>query len=243
MSEAQNNLVMEVQGEAAVIELSWWERLKYLLIEPSKTMEYLAKRPKILFPMVVVILGFLLLILLRMDIFKEFLQEQVMKQYETRGIHMEQVPEEIMHISFWTGIVGASLAPFITMLLKSGIVHVLSVVSGSKGKFKAVLSVIGYAYIINLLGEGIRTIIAMVTKNFVVYTSPAVFLPDTQAGTPVHTLLSSLDVFVLWYLAAATIGLAYTHSMNRKKAGIIVFGSWLVGVMISVVLAFIKMKA
>ncbi|MDF2546619.1 MAG: Yip1 domain protein [Anaerosolibacter sp.] len=242
MSEFENNTDVLMQEEKQIIELSWWERVKYLVIEPDKTMEYLSEKPKVLFPILVIIFGFALLILPKLDMLRTFTQDAMMTQYAAQGIDMDQLPANIIEIGYWTGIVTAVLIPFITMFMKSTIVHIISRISGGKGKFKAVLSVVGYGYLINLFGEGIRTIISVITNSYIVYTSSAAFLPDAAQGTALHTLFSTLDVFSIWYLVLATIGLAYVHQMSRKKAGFIVFGSWLVMVMFSVGMTFMKIK-
>jgi hypothetical protein len=242
MSEFENNtdVLMQEQEEKQVVALSWWERVKYLVIEPDKTMAYLSEKPKVLFPIFVTIFGFALLMLPKLDMLRTFTQDAMMTQYAAQGIDMDQLPANIIEIGFWTGVVTAVLAPFVTMFLKSMIVHIISRITGGKGKFKAVLSVVGYGYLINLLGEGIRTIISVITKSYIVYTSPAVFLPDAALGTPLHTFLATLDVFSIWYLILATIGLSYVHQVSRKKAGFIVFGSWLAMVIFSVGTTFMK---
>ncbi|MBB6217600.1 hypothetical protein HNQ80_003723 [Anaerosolibacter carboniphilus] len=240
MSESENNEAMLIQEEKQVVELSWWERLKYLLLEPSKTMEYLSEQPKVLWPMLVLLFGFPLLILPRIDIFRDFTQEAIMTQMAAQGNDINNLPAGTLEIAFRFAVGTAVVMPFIAMFVKSVVVHIISRITGGKGKFKTVLSVVGYGYLINFLGEGIRTVITMITKNYVVYTSPAVLLPDAAQGTALHTLLSALDVFSIWYLAIVTIGLSYVHQMSRKKAGAIVFGSWLLVVMFSVGSALMK---
>ena len=243
MSEFENNTDVLMQEEKQVVDLSWWERLKYLFTDPAKTMAYLSEKPKVLWPILVIIFGFSLLILPKLDMLREFTQEAMMNQYAAQGMDIEQLPAGIMEIGYRTAIVTAVLIPFITMFMKSGIVHIVSRISGGKGKFKAVLSVVGYGYLINLFGEAIRTVISVITKSFVVYTSPAAFLSDAAQGTVLHAVLSSLDVFGIWYLTVATIGLAYVHQMSRRKAGFIVFGSWLVMVMFSVTSVLMRTKS
>lgn len=232
----------EIEEEEILVDLSAWELVKYLFSEPSKTMSCIAKKPKTLFPFLAILLGFTLMIFPRMGLLEEFLHTQLEENLAMQGMDISQMPPQIMKWTFISTIAAAVIGPVFIWFFKGLVVHILASITGSKGKLKAALSVIGYAYLIQLLGGGIQTIISIFTQNFLVHTSPAMFLSASQLATPLGTFLQALDVFAIWYLAVATIGIAYAYAMSQKKAALIVFGSWAAMVLFSVGSAMLKMK-
>jgi len=221
---------------------TWWERVKYTFIDPSKTMKYLAESPKVLFPVLCIIIGFFGFSFLKMDLFIEFTKEQLTLQMQGMDSFAGQtgVPDEFVNIAAWGAVGGATAGGMFLWFCKGLIIHLLAKAFKGTGRLKAALSVVGYAYLILLLGEGIRTIIALLTENYLVMTSLALFLPEIDIGSPLFSFLGSIDVFSIWYLVIVTIGLSHTHKINKDRSGIIVFGSWAVMVCLSVGVALLN---
>jgi hypothetical protein len=203
-------------------------------------MEYLAEKPKVLFPILMIFFGFSIFVLIKKDLIIEFTKNAMMRELVQKGMSIEDIPEQVLQFSTWGAVVGAMIGPFIGWFIKSVVVHVIAKITKGVGTFKASLSAVGYAYLIMLFGEGIRTIISLITQNAFVLTSPAVFLGDEQFGTPLYTIMSSLDIFSIWYLVVGSIGIAYVHKISRKKSSFIVFGSWAVAILFSLASAMMK---
>ena len=230
------------QKEEEVEQLSWWERVKYIFIDPARTMKYLAEHPKVLFPVLCIIIGFFGLNFVKMDLLLEFTKEQMIIQMSKLGGASGQmgVPDEFVKFATWGALAGAALGPIASWFFKGLIIHLLAKAFKGTGKLKTALSAVGYAYLIVLLGEGIRTIIALITRNYLVMTSLALFLPEPNIGSPLFSILGSIDVFSIWYLVVLTIGLSHTHKIEMNKSGIVVFGSWVAMICLSVGAVLLK---
>jgi hypothetical protein len=63
------------------------------------------------------------------------------------------------------------------------------------------------------------------------------FDPDNK----LHVLLSSVNVFTIWYLAVLSIGLGKLANVKTAKAAIWVFGLWIVWTLLTTfVLTFLR---
>ena len=238
--EAFEEIVGEVMEEV-VEDLTWWQSIKYLFIQPSKTMKYLARKPKVLFPVLLMIISLTAFSFVKMDLLLEFTKQMMVLQMEKMGVPpLAEVPQDFLKFALWSAMGGTVATPLFLWFGKGAVIHLLAKIFKGTGQFKGALSVVAYSYFILLLGEAIRTIIALLTKNYFVLTSLALFLPESDMGKPLFTLLGSLDVFSIWYLTVLTIGLSYTHKLEAKKSGIIVFGSWAMMIVISVLLTLVN---
>ncbi|WIV11992.1 Yip1 family protein [Proteiniborus sp. MB09-C3] len=215
---------------------SWWERLKYIFIRPSKVFENLKDYPKVLFPMLVILLGILATYLPRIGTMKE----AIIQQFAMSGM---EAPEGLITAQVYTGIIFAVILIVIVWLVKSALINAFSGFVNGTGTFKQAFSVIAHSYFPVLLGSIIIAIISFITKQNNILTSLAVFLPDSQAGTFLHTLLASLDVFVIWYQILAIIGISKVYSISKKSSAILVLGTWIVFILISSGLGVLGMKA
>jgi Yip1 domain len=63
------------------------------------------------------------------------------------------------------------------------------------------------------------------------------FFLDGSAAHWLKSLLTSIDVFTLWYLVVLTIGLSVVAKLKRGSAGTIIFGWWALIVLFKVVRA------
>ncbi|MFZ5968216.1 MAG: Yip1 family protein [Bacillota bacterium] len=242
MSEFERDQELEImeEKEEAVEELSLWERLKYLIIEPSRTMRYLAEKPKVLFPILAIVVGFFLLMLPRKELILQFTKDQTLQKMAEAGSPMMDLPDNMLSFAVWTVILGAAFGPLLILLIKSLFTLILGKAVDGQGKFKAILSVLSFSYLVNVIGEVVRTVISMITQNFLVVTSPAALMSADQMGKPLYTLLASFDVFAIWYLILATIGVQYVHKISMKKSGMIVFGTWAVMIAVSISMTLIR---
>lgn len=220
-------------NENEVKPFSWWERLKYVFISPSKAFENIRHYPKVLFPMLVIIIGMLVLTLLRVDAMKEYTKEVTIKQYAQMGIDVPQNLDALLEMQVYFAIAGSIIVLVITWVVKSALINAFSGFVNGTGTFKQSLSVITYSYLPVLLGSIIVTIISLVVNRYTISTSLAVFLPDSQIGTFLHTLLTNLDIFVIWYQVLAIIGISKVYSISKKSSSILVLGTWIVYILIT----------
>jgi hypothetical protein len=100
-----------------------------------------------------------------------------------------------------------------------------------KGDFSCMKAVeaAGLANMILVLGVLVRTLLVLLTGNL--FASPGLglfVLKDFDPQNVVHSLLSVVNVMVLWLLLVRAIGLARLRSASVGKAAVWVFGIWAV---------------
>ena len=61
-------------------------------------------------------------------------------------------------------------------------------------------------------------------------------LMHKMANLPLYTLLNSINIFTIWYLATLTAGVSVVTGFRKAKAWLIVVGVWLVGLTFEVVM-------
>lgn len=239
---AENINQNQVNEVNEVKPFSWWERLKYVFISPSKAFENIKYHPKVLFPMLVILIGMLLLSLPRINMMKEFMREASIQQYAKMGMEMPAGAEAFMDVQVYTTIVLTVIMLVVVWLVKSALINAFSGFVNGTGTFKQAFSVITYSYFPVFLGSIIITIISLITKQYNIVTSLAVFLPDSQAGTFLYTLLGNLDIFVIWYQILAIIGISKVYSISKKSSAILVLGTWIAFILISSGIGMLGMK-
>lgn len=217
--EEENNYILQDTeaslDESYVKPLNTIERVKYLFTAPSRTMKDLAERPRILFPLLVIIFGVAITELILLNVTNT--NQDIIQIEETLLRNLTLGALILMPVAFrlfiWLGKV----------MFTHGVAGVL----GGDGSFKGVASVIGYATFINVIGDFIRAIIVLVTGNSLVSISLIALFPGIKESTPLHVIMQQLNIFTIIYLGLATIGVMYVHKISKVKSIIAVFGTWI----------------
>jgi hypothetical protein len=98
-----------------------------------------------------------------------------------------------------------------------------------KGPFpylKAV-EVAGLSNMILALNVLVKTLLILITGNLFASTSLALVVKDFDPQNTVHSLLTMMDVMVLWLLTVRSIGLARLSGASIGKAAAWIFGIWI----------------
>lgn len=197
--------------------LTWYERLKYIFIKPSKIFSNLVQHPKILFPLLTIIIGMIVLVVIRIDLFKEYIMSNT-QQLDGQGTN---------NISIIIGIISFALFPIMILLVKSSFIHRFVPIFGGEANYKKIFSVISYAYFPVMIGEVIIAIISLVTGQFEVGISFSELLPKSMENGFLYVFLGQINIFIVWYQVLAIIGTSYIYEIKRKHAAIPVLMTWL----------------
>jgi hypothetical protein len=131
----------------------------------------------------------------------------------------------------WSAIVTAVLFATLKFALSSDIkfktLFALVIFAGLPGILKAVLAVLS-------LVAGVSS--DSFTFQNPVATNPGYFV-DAATSPVLHSFLTSLDVFTIWTLVLAAIGIPYISKVKRGSAFAVVFGWFAVVVLIGVGIA------
>lgn len=245
LNDIQNE---EIVNEEVVLEeekkeakLSLFQRILNVFIDPVKAMEDISLKPKILVPMLIISVVFILLNLARFDLLKESIIKQLeIAMAQNPNIDMSELPENILMIQVYTTFIIASIAPILIIFFKGLVSHGISQIFNAKGKLKASISVITFSYFIVLLGETIRAIVGLLVGNYMVTMSLAAVVPNLEINTPLYILLSSFDVFAIWYLMVSVVGISVVHKISRGKATAVVVSPWAALIAFNVIMAMIR---
>ena len=224
------------QEEDKQSKLSLFQRIMKLFTDPVEVMNDISLKPKILVPILLILIIFTLMNGLKIDFLKELMLEQFKVQMEGNP-NVSQLSESIIMNYVYFALIMASIGPLLAIFSKGLISHGIVQLFEGKGKIKTSISVVAFSYFIVVFGEVVRTIITLLTKNYMVMTSPAAIMSNEKMGTPLYILLSNLDVFTIWYLIVSMIGISIVHKISKGKAAVAVFAPWILLTVFNVAMA------
>ena len=232
----------------AAPEMSTPATLTGIFFEPGRTFEALRERPRFLVAaiiLVVLTLAVTVLIFNKID-YAAFMREQI-----TKGPRGDQMtPEQVdKAVGFYTGPVGKVLIylfPLIgtaVFVAAGGALYLLgSMVMGGRVRYKQALSVWTYS-------SFAPSVLATVVTAVVVLITPAEDINPAQQGGLVRAnlsiiphggspalgaLLGSFDLFAIYGLYLAALGLRKVGKMSSGSAWAVAVGLWAIGVLLKV---------
>lgn len=241
MSELQ---VRTINEDVSNEQPGFFKRLMWVFTSPGKLMAALAEKPKVLFWMIVGAIVMDIKYIVRLPLYKDMLRQASLAQaqsglYESLGIEMTpEMIEATLPSSVNVGLISIPPTFIIGFLLSALIFFAILKLMGGQGKFKAYLSVVVHANIILVLYTLLVIPISYITGSLheiPTLTSLATFLSPDQEGTIIFSILSSIDVFKIWYYAVLAIGFAAVSKLKKKHVYAITAGIFLIGIIISVI--------
>ena len=132
---------------------------------------------------------------------------------------------------------GVILGVYAAWFIRTGLIWLLARICGERTSFRRLLSVIGYAYLPDVLLGGMLMACALAFGYLEVSpagpspvampTSLAALLPGLGAGSqPLRYLLEDIEVFTLWSLILTAIGVQRAYGFGLRKAAVIVVLYW-----------------
>lgn len=235
---------MENQINQEEKALNLFQRLTGIITNPKKTFEDINEKPKVFWPLIVIMILQLISTLLIMP-----------KLIDASLIMIKKTPnytpgmEGVIKTSIIGGtIFGAVLMPIVVWLIVSGLLKLFTTFTGDDGNFKNIFTVNIFAHLPVVIGGYVKALIIYFInpENITnVQTSLALLLPapaePTKPGA-IFTFLSAMDVFSIWNLILLTIGTAIVFKISNKKAGFMVFGIFLIYVLAITVISAVTAK-
>lgn len=242
MSELQ---VTTINNEESSVQPGFFKRLWWIFTSPGRLMAALSEKPKVLICMIIGALAMDIKYIVRMPLYKDMMRQAALAQsqsglYEAYGIEMTpEMIEATIPTSMIAGLVGGPISVIlVNFLLVALIFFAILKLIGGQGKYKAYLSVVVHANMIMVLYTLLVIPISYITGSLhesPTLTSLATLLSPDQAGTLIYSILSSIDVFVIWYYAVLAIGFAAVSKLKKKHVYAITAGVFLIGIIISVI--------
>jgi len=154
------------QGLSEEKEMGLFKRITGVILSPQETMQYLANKPTIWFPLLLVAFSQLIYSLIRFPLFQELIRHQLELGMIQSG---QQVPPEsidmIMKISTYSGLGLMPISSVAGWLITTLVFFLLIKLFKGEGSFKQYASVIGYTYVIILLYLCISMPVSFVTGS------------------------------------------------------------------------------
>lgn len=215
--------VLNNGAEMNVEPMGFLKRIISVFTNPEAAIRDIERNPKILLP---AILAIALTSLVMMMSFEALVNLQSKAMIDATLQNGGTVPLDgfkTLSTNMTYGIVGGT--GFISMIglaVAALITHGAAMLNSGEGSFKKIFSAMIHLYFINLLGSAIAGLIGLALSIDFFTFSPAVLLDASQIGTPLHTALTSLDVFNIWRIAVMITAFRIIEKVSVQKSAVIV---------------------
>jgi hypothetical protein len=207
-----------------------------VLFSPDATLASIARKPDWVLPLVILLimsLGAGVVIAQHVDFGAA--AREAMEQ--NKNASQEQIDRGVK-MAAGMGKVVTYLSPVISaigLLIIAGVLLLAFRLVGGEGDFKQAFSVTCYSSMPGVIKSIIMMIIILAKGGIIpaqelatLVRSNLGFLADYKANPMAFAMLSSIDIFSIWFLALMIIGFAYLARVSRVKSAVIIISLWLV---------------
>ena len=171
-------------------------------------------------------------------------------QIHLARLNPQDVPEEQLQQSLemmekfgFLGVISTPVVVLVTSLIIVGISYLVVSVMAEEARFKKYFTLYLYSSIVVSVGILLGTLITRMkgldnvrsVADASASFGPAVLVSFDQKI--LHAILSSFDVFYVWFYALMAIGVSYIFKMSSRAAMVVVVPIWLLFVLIALVSA------
>lgn len=198
--------------------MNFIERITGLITNPDKTMEDVAKEPRIEEAAVVVAIYAVLA-----AISAYVLQSHITYVY-TGATNVPDMSGVMSIVTVITGLI----APFIMWVIIAVVLYLFSMVFGGEGKFTAVLTAMGLSAFVKIFAVAISILLLTQAPHVTVEIDTSNPLSSIGAMTDFYkdtfVLLSSLVILagLIWSSYIGVFGIKHTEKISLKSAAIVV---------------------
>jgi hypothetical protein len=220
-------------------EMNFFQRFSGVFLSPGKVFEYLKVKPDFLIPLTIALLISVISAYMFYDI---AITDQIERIEQNDNIPAERRDAIIDQMEagkegtqrLISTFVLAPLAVLVIYLLVSAIfLFIGNVLLGGKAKYKQILSVYSYSYLIVIfLASLLKAPLIMAKGTVKIQMSPAVFFDADQISTALYNFIGSFDIFVIWFLVVFAIGFSTIYGFSKLKGILSVFIAWLLYILI-----------
>lgn len=220
-----------------------FQRIIGVLFSPDATFASIARRPDWVLPLVLLLISSLAVgIVIAQHVDFGAAAREAMEQ--NKNMSQEQLDRGVK-MAGSIGKVTTYLSPVLSLiglLIIAGVLLLAFRLFGGEGDFKQAFSVVCYASIPSII-KGLLMLIIIVAKGGIIPAQGLAtlvrtnlgFLVDYKANPMGFALLSSFDIFSIWYLALLIIGFAYVSRLSRVKSAVIIISLWIVVLLIKLI--------
>ncbi|HKJ67369.1 MAG TPA: YIP1 family protein [bacterium] len=150
-------------------------------------------------------------------------------------------------VYFWS-FGGVTVRLALSLLILAGLYYFAgNTILGGEAAFPQLLAVVALPQMVTVIQSVYNTVIMHLTGNAEVPSSLAVVLPYGAADVfrqeryqqALFTILSQIDLFTVWRLVLVTIGFGAIYQVSKGKATGVIFGYWILWLLITATGAFL----
>jgi len=218
-------------------ELSVLTKIANIFFSPRATFLSINQKPDWIIPMTIVLIVILFFIIATLPISMPQQLEKMRLQQEEKGLSPEQT-QQVMELGEKYGKrIGPVFAVIGGVLYLCGLSGIFlffgNFILGGKTTFVSILSVVCYTSLIGSVNSLLLLPMILAKKTMYLSFSLAALLPTAATDTFRYQLLSKIDLFAIWQIIVAGIGLAVIYQFSTKKSITMVASVYLIYVIIS----------
>lgn len=211
---------------------SFFERLIGVFTSPQTTMQDIAARPSWLIPLILVMAAALAFTFYTQDLIIETQRTETLKRNPNMTEEQVAGMEKVMKIT--TPIFAVAGTGIFYLAIGGLLMFTGNILLGGQTKFKTLFSTVCWSGVITLASTLINAPVMKARGVMESATSLAGLLPSGDSKSLLHTLLSQIDLFNIWWVAVIGFGFAAAYRFSTKKSMITVFVWWAIFVAIGV---------
>lgn len=223
-----NNVVINesnvVANEVDYSKMNFIKRVLGVICFPGKAMQSLEQKPRVIFGILITALAPLVLILATLPMYMEFTRGLLQATYAKMNLEVTaQQLEQALSFSQYSALIGGPIGAVVMLLVEALVIWAIIKIFKGQGKYKQILSIVGYTAVISVLSTIVSIITTRVTGVFsnVSFTSIASLIPEMK-GSFVYGMAKMIEVFSIWQYAVIAIGITTVSKLSKKKVYIIV---------------------
>jgi hypothetical protein len=236
---------MDTALAAETAPLSQVERVVDTFVAPSKTFLDVLRSTSWWMPFVIgIVVSYTLTFAVSSKVgWSQLVDNEIHAKPSTEARLADATPEQVamqhkvMQYSFQAAFFGAPVFSIVALLFYSVILWpTINFAFGGTATYPRVFAVANYAFLPAAIKAVISALVLLfggVAENFTVEnmlgTSPGYFIETPGA---LKTFLTSFDIFTLWTLVLLSLGLSIVAKTKRSSGFIVVFGWWLLIVLV-----------
>lgn len=201
--------------------------MRELVLVFTNPKEVFERRPNLWIPFAILLVLALINTVITGPVTYEFALERTKEAMEKAG----QSFEPFTYNRFITfSMLGVILVLPLKVLLQGLIYNIFMPLLGGTGFYQYGVIVAVFAAWISTVGNFLKSILMRITKVPIIHFDLGVFM--IGKNTYLSRVLTHVDLFTIWGLIVAGVGLSVLYTVNRKKAMLFVFGVWIIYVLL-----------
>jgi hypothetical protein len=225
---------------------SFLSRALGVFISPGRAFESIVRRPDFLTPLIIAIVAG---IAVGESMMAKIGMERIVRQsIELSGKASQMSAEQLQQAVHQGAAIGGIIArvgelvgaPIYLLVVAAVGLFIVNVIFGATTNFKVNFSVVCYAYLVGLVGVVLALAVILFgdaeqfnPQNFIP-SNAGFFLNPHEISKPLYVVASSFDIFTIWFLILASMGLSIAAARKVRTIPILLtfLGLWLVWVLV-----------